>query len=285
MSRNSESGYSSDECQTRSPSNHVINKDAKIFAQRYSVEEELMKSANGVLYTGFDVRSGKPVVIKQIPRDVVGEYKIVDGRMIPSEIYYHVKSSELSKSVVKPLDWFERRSSFVLVMEKPENSIDLFEFSQKYGSINEDAAKVIWKQIVECAQKLYNGGVIHRDIKDENILINPETLEIKLIDFGCASKKKSVYRSCRGTPEFWPIEWYEQHIYEPEPLTVWSLGSVLYILLTGEWEFENGNHIRNFKSEVYLSTDAKNLINYIFCSNSSKQANFDQILKSKWLNC
>jgi len=86
MSRNSESGYSSDECQVRSTSNHVINKDAKLFAQRYSVEEELMKSANGVLYTGFDVRSGDQVVIKQIPREVVGDYKIVDGRMIPSEI-------------------------------------------------------------------------------------------------------------------------------------------------------------------------------------------------------
>jgi len=123
MSRNSESGYSSDECQTRSPSNHVINKDAKIFAQRYSVEDELMKSANGVLYTGFDLRSGTPVVIKQIPRDVVGEYKIVDGRMIPSEIYYHVKSAELSKFVVKPLDWFEDPVLFSLWKNQKIQSI------------------------------------------------------------------------------------------------------------------------------------------------------------------
>ena len=147
-----------------------------------------------------------------------------------------------------------------------------------------NAAKVIFRQIVECVQKLHKGGVVHRDIKDENILINPETLEIKLIDFGCASKKKSFYRSCRGTSEFWPIEWFEQHIYQPEPLTVWSLGSVLYILLCGEWEFENGTHIRNFKSENSLSTDAKNLINSIFCSNYSKRATFDQILDSKWLS-
>ena len=284
MSQNSESGYSSDECQINSPRNNVIENDAKLFAEKYSVEKELVKSANGILYTGFDIKTGKPVVIKQIPRNVISKYKIIEGRMIPSEIYMHAKAYQLTKSVVEPLDWFERSSSFVLVMEKPENSMDLFDFSQKYGRINEEAAKVIFRQIVNCTKKLYKGGLIHRDLKDENILINPETLEIKIIDFGCATSRKPVYTSCVGTPEFWPAEWYETHSYQPEQLTVYSLGAILYILLVGEWNFENGTHCRNFISERNLSNEAVSILESMLTSNPSKRATFKKIINSKFLS-
>ena len=47
----------------------------------------------------------------------------------------------------KVLDWYERRTSFVLVMEKPRNSIDLFEFSRTFGAIKEEPAKIIMKQV------------------------------------------------------------------------------------------------------------------------------------------
>ena len=284
MSQSSESGYSSDECQLQSPNNAVIARDAKLFARKYCVEDELMKSANGVLYTGFQIKTGRPVVIKQIPRNVISKYEIVGSRMVPSEIYMHAKAYEFSKSVVEPLDWFERRSSFVLVLEKPENSMDLFEFSKKFGRINEGAAKVIFKQIVECSNELFRGGLIHRDLKDENILINPQTLEIKVIDFGCATVRKPLYTSCSGTPEFWPSEWYQTRSYEPEPLTVYSLGAILYILLVGEWNFQNGSHRRNFLDERHLSPEATSILESMLCSNPSKRASFKKVLNSKFLS-
>jgi len=155
MSRSSESGYSSDECQIRSPSNIVIKKDARKFARSYAVVDEIMKSANGVIYNGIDLKTRRPVVIKQIPRNVIGQYFNVNGRMCPSEIYYHFMAFEKSPNfVAKPLAWFEKRSSFVVVMDKFENGIDLFEFSQTYGAINEEAAKVIFHQIVKCSQNM-----------------------------------------------------------------------------------------------------------------------------------
>ena len=57
MSRSSESGYSSDECEFRSPSNIVIKKDARKFARSYAVVDEIMKSANGVIYNGIDLKT------------------------------------------------------------------------------------------------------------------------------------------------------------------------------------------------------------------------------------
>ena len=59
----------------------------------------------------------------------------------------HIKASNLSTGVVKVYDWYERNSSFVMVMERPQNSTDLFELSTKCGAIKKEPAKIIFKQV------------------------------------------------------------------------------------------------------------------------------------------
>ena len=74
MSRSSESGYSSDECELRSPSNHAIQKDQIRFERNFEVSDLLTKSANGVIYNGFCLKTGSLVIVKQVPRDVISIY-------------------------------------------------------------------------------------------------------------------------------------------------------------------------------------------------------------------
>ena len=66
-----ESGYSSDNGSTRSPNNFLIEKDQRKFDRNFQVTDLLTESANGVIYHGIHLRSGKEVVIKQIPRKVI----------------------------------------------------------------------------------------------------------------------------------------------------------------------------------------------------------------------
>lgn len=89
-------------------------------------------------------------------------------------------------------------------MEKPSNSMDIYEFSQLYGRIDEEPAKVVFRKVVEICDRLEQAGIFHRDIKDENILLNVRTLEPKLIDFGCAvlSSPHERFTTFSGTPEF-----------------------------------------------------------------------------------
>ena len=245
MSRSSESGYSSDECEMRSPSNHAIQKDQIRFDRNFEVSDLLTKSANGVIYNGFCLKTGNPVIIKQIPRDVISTYVQLGNRLCPSEIAFHFEAAQVSQSVVRPLDWFERRSSFVLVMEKFENSIDLFEFSRIYGAIPEEPAKIIFRQLVQCARDLDQSGIVHRDLKDENVLINPLTLEVKLIDFGCATEadQNSTFKIASGTPEFFPPEVFTKNEYRAEPSTSWALGTLLYVIVIGDIPFEKSENI------------------------------------------
>ena len=87
--------------------------------------------------------------------------------------------------------------------------------------------------------------VLHRDLKDENILISTKSLEVKIIDFGCATEwdENRIYTSLSGTPEFFPPEIFKNQNYLAEKSTVWSLGTLLYILVTGDVPFDSEKEI------------------------------------------
>lgn len=111
-----------------------------------------------------------------------------------------IMSKPYCEEVVELLDWFETSEIFVLVMERPDPCMDLYKFSkQGDGQLSEDVSQTIMKQVVQAVRLCCDRGVLHRDIKPENILINQQTLEVKLIDFGCGDLlTDEVYTEFRG---------------------------------------------------------------------------------------
>ena len=106
----------------------------------------------------------------------------INGQVVPREVALLHKLRH--KFIIRMLDYFEDKTHFYIVMEKPEKYIDLFDYITQKGVVSERSARFLFRQILDSIQYCHAMGVVHRDIKDENILIDLQNHHIKLIDFG-----------------------------------------------------------------------------------------------------
>uniref|UniRef100_A0A8C1P3A7 non-specific serine/threonine protein kinase n=1 Tax=Cyprinus carpio TaxID=7962 RepID=A0A8C1P3A7_CYPCA len=142
--------------------------------------------------------------------------------------------------IIKILDWEDNEDHFIMVMERPMPCMNLKSFVKLHGeSLDEGTARNIMRQVIEAANVCVKRGVFHRDIKMENLLVNQDTMEVKLIDFGCgAQMKRFGYDVFSGTKAYCPPEVTVNGKYHAKPTTVWSLGILLFMMACGYYPTE-----------------------------------------------
>ena len=199
------------------------NMSSKTIWRLYSQKHSLGSGGFGTVYSATRNSDCISVVIKEVKREKVLEYDNNE----PLEIVLLQTVADIP-GVVKILDHHETRESYFIVMEM-FNSQDLFDYISESGPVGESVAKVIFGQVVETILDCHTKGVFHGDIKDENILMNPETLVVKMIDFGSGQwfHPDQIYSRYEGTRVYAPPEWISFRRFYAESLTVWSLGILL----------------------------------------------------------
>lgn len=270
---------------------HIIY-DEDYFAS-YHVTGVLSNTSNGIIYRAERLSDGKNVVIKQVAKKTIKYFYQIHGQPCPAEFVYHFTASAGigTDFVVKPIEWLEGDDSYILVMEHETQMMDLFEATQKMGYFNESDAKSILKQVYQGTTHCLSVGILHRDIKDENVLVNIQTREVRLIDFGCAAETlgddSDEYVKFCGTAEYYPPEYYNSHKYYSKSLCVWQLGCLLYILLTGAIPFEKENIpkcIRTRKYERHLSAKALDAIDEMLNPDESERIKLEHVLDLPFFN-
>ncbi|XP_058253400.1 serine/threonine-protein kinase pim-1-like [Hemibagrus wyckioides] len=156
-------------------------------------------------------------------------------------------------NVLELIEWFEMSDCYILVLERPSPCMDLQQFLKHHdGRLSEALAQKIMSQVVKAARHCCQAGVFHGDIKAENLLINPDTLDVKLIDFGCgALLSDTPYTEYEGTWSISPPEWVCDGEYFGYPATIWSLGVLLFYLVCGHMPFHNEDDI--FYRKMYFA--------------------------------
>ena len=244
----SESGYSSDEYENET----FYKSEMKNFKSSYEVCSLVMMSANGKIYVGKEKETGNDVIIKILPRK--SNLTWVGDRRVPREVKYHFIAAGVDEGSVQILDFYERKKDFILVLEKPENSIDLLEFTNHYGPLDFKMAKSICKQLAISSLAHQSAGICHRDLKDENVLFNPSNGQVKIIDFGCATVHQDAYTTYAGTHAYAPPEFRLTGSMNSDKMTSYHIGCLLFTILTRSCPFSENS---DFDFEKFVTLNSK----------------------------
>ncbi len=185
------------------------------------------------VYEGYDKRLKQSVAVK-----VIDKRKILEPKrraLIQTEV--NILARMKHKHIGEFFRLIEDHKRLYIVMQLCGN-LTLNVFCRQFPDkrLNEEQAYALFSQIAKGVKYMHDHNVAHRDLKLTNILIDEE-YTTKVIDFGFACEAGEYHKMYCGTPSYMAPEIVEKKLYNPKPTDVWSLGVILYKLLSGEYAF------------------------------------------------
>ncbi len=206
-----------------------------IFARRYEVIEELGKGGMGRVYKAFDKKIKEKVALKLLRPEISSDEETVER--FSNELKYARKI--IHKNVCRMFDLGEEEGTHYITMEYVSGE-DLKSMIRMMGRLSPGQAVSITRQVCEGLAEAHKLGVVHRDLKPQNIMIDREG-NARIMDFGIARslKAKGITDGgiIIGTPEYMSPEQVEGKETD-QRADFYALGVILYEMLTGKVPFE-----------------------------------------------
>ncbi|OXB67177.1 hypothetical protein ASZ78_015818 [Callipepla squamata] len=236
---------------------------------RYEFLETLGKGTYGKVKKARE-RSGKLVAIKSIRKDRIKDEQ--DLIHIRREI--EIMSSLNHPHIIAVHEVFENSSKIVIVMEYASKG-DLYDYISERQRLSEQEARHFFRQVVSAVYYCHKNGIVHRDLKLENILLD-------------ANGNIKTY--C-GSPLYASPEIINGRPYKGPEVDSWSLGVLLYILVHGTMPFDGHDYktlVKQITSGDYREptklSDACGLIRWMLMVNPERRATIEDIATHWWVN-
>ena len=210
-----------------------------VLQNRYRIIAQLGKGGMGAVYRAWDMRLSIPVALKQmVAQPEIGAEVLADLRR-----QFQQEAVTLARlnhpNLVGVTDYFQEGRSVYLVMKFVEGE-SLSERIKRQGALPESDVLAWTAQLLDALAYCHSQGVIHRDIKPQNIIIGPGEAAV-LVDFGLVKlwdpgdpRTRSAVRGV-GTPQYAPPEQYDLTAGHTEPRSdLYGLGATMYHALTGQ---------------------------------------------------
>uniref|UniRef100_A0A8C1JWR3 non-specific serine/threonine protein kinase n=1 Tax=Cyprinus carpio TaxID=7962 RepID=A0A8C1JWR3_CYPCA len=217
--------------------------------------------------------------------------KIIDKTQLNPTSLQKVRFTFNTK-MFKLFEVIETEKTLFLVMEYASGG-EVFDYLVAHGRMKEKEARAKFRQIVSAVQYCHQKHIVHRDLKAENLLLDAD-MNIKIADFGFSNEfmvGNKLDTFC-GSPPYAAPELFQGKKYDGPEVDVWSLGVILYTLVSGSLPFD-GQNLKELRERVlrgkyripfYMSTDCENLLKRFLVLNPTKRGTLEQIMKERWIN-
>ncbi|NXN54892.1 MARK2 kinase, partial [Rynchops niger] len=233
------------------------------------------------------VLTGKEVAVKIIDKTQLNSSSL-------QKLFREVRIMKVLNhpNIVKLFEVIETEKTLYLVMEYASGG-EVFDYLVAHGRMKEKEARAKFRQIVSAVQYCHQKFIVHRDLKAENLLLDAD-MNIKIADFGFSNEftfGNKLDTFC-GSPPYAAPELFQGKKYDGPEVDVWSLGVILYTLVSGSLPFD-GQNLKELRERVlrgkyripfYMSTDCENLLKKFLILNPTKRGTLEQIMKDRWMN-
>ena len=237
---------------------NISNK--RILAKRYTIISELGSGLSSQVFKVLDEQT-KETKVAKIYEDNASStfqketqiFKMIEELNLSTNIkFYESGFDDLT------LDGYTKKKMYIIIEYGSKGSLFDSLINTKSG-FTEDVCQYILLNLINCVDALHKKGICHRDLKTENIVLVGDNYDIKLIDFGFAAKyvdkenKPKLLKKSVGTKYYAAPEILENKRYNGPKADIFSLGAILFVLMTKNFGFVEAR-VNN------LSANVKNLL-------------------------
>ncbi len=261
-----------------------------VVAGRFRLEKTIGKGSYGKVKLATDLLDNTKVAVKFIARSSIK--KPAHSVRIKREI--NLMTALHHENIAGLYMTLETDADIILIMEYV-NGADLYEriVGHRQQRFSESEARRLFVQVVAAIEYCHDNRVIHRDLKPENVMVDANN-QVKLIDFGFANMyhPRGFLETNCGSPLYAAPEIVRGVRYVGPEVDSWSLGVILYAMITGMLPFED-EQLKGLYAKIcagsysipsHVSGGAKDLIRGMLKTNAYERMTISQVARHPWLH-